>query len=208
MPPPAPGRLFVRRFAAAHEETSMHTKNQVLGWLEMHPQSIRGAAEDVVRECEDAVRRHAGAEAWRSARDYMSGRRDLWEKRRGYPITSSRFVARELCSVFAHELKSLHPTIPDGSEEDLAGSDVMSRLDAKAWREMRSWVHDLALDEERRVWKEVIRFTRSRAASLPEQRVGLESDWDDPNGTYGHAAAVIAAQLMAQYEEMARAVEH
>jgi hypothetical protein len=186
----------------------MHTRDEVLGWLKSHPQTVHGDAAAVVSRCEYEVKRHAQADAWRCAREYMSHRRELWEKRGGYPISRSSFVAKELCQLFAHELAALHPRVDDGSERSLAGEGVVGLLEPSAWEEVRDWVHDLALEEEEKTWKQVVKFTRRSARGLPEQREGMEADWDTPDGTYGHAAAVIAAQLMDEYERMAWAAEH
>jgi hypothetical protein len=68
-------------------------------------------------------------------------------------------------------------------------------------------VRELALREEKKTWKQIVRFTRKRARYLPEQREGIESDFDTRDGSYGHAAAVIAGQLMEQYASLARAAE-
>ena len=186
----------------------MHTKHEVLDWLRSHPNAVHGDPLDVVTRCEIEVRRHAAADAWRSAAHYLEGRRDLWERRGGNPITSSAFVARELCRLFAHELHALHPRVTEGNESEFAGEKIIAQLDPAAWQEIREWVRDLALQEEQKTWDEVVKFTRGRAQSLPEQRETSEPDCDTPDGTYGHAAAVIAGQLMDQYEEMAELAEH
>ncbi len=182
----------------------MHTRNEVLDWLTSHPGSVDGDPLDIVQNCESEVKRRAAAEAWRSARDYMDSRRQLWEKRCGYPISRSEFVAREMCRLFAKELHRLHPHVPNGTEIEFAGEAIRDSLDALAWDEMRPWIHELAQAEEEATWKEIVRFTRRRARALPEQRSDVEADWDSTDGSYGHAAAVICEQLMAQFEERAQ----
>lgn len=138
----------------------MDTRSDVLDWLRAHPRDIHGDASDIIESCEREVRRHAAADAWLSARDYADSQRDLWEHRFGYPISSSSFVAREMCALYARALRKHKPEVAEGTERHLAGDDVVAALEPIAWDEMRPWIRALAQREEDVVWKQVIRFTR------------------------------------------------
>jgi hypothetical protein len=199
--------VFQVTIRGADQEKRMDTRSDVLDWLRAHPRDIHGDASDIIESCEREVRRHAAADAWLSARDYADSQRDLWEHRFGYPISSSSFVAREMCALYARALRKHKPEVAEGTERHLAGDDVVAAVEPIAWDEMRPWIRALAQREEDVVWKQVIRFTRRCAHTLPEQRAGMESDWDTFDGTYAHAAAVVSAQLMHEYEAMARAAE-
>ncbi len=185
----------------------MNTRKEVLAWLSAHPSSVHGDPLDIVRTCEREVRRRAAADAWRSAREYMRNRKRVWEKRSGHSTGSGDRMASELCGLFADELRRTRPRVIMGSEVAFAGEAIRDALDAPAWNEMRPWIHDLAQAEEEATWKEIVRFTRRRARSLPWSDVQVDPGQHSPELDGGRATATIADQLMAQFEERARTSE-
>jgi hypothetical protein len=69
---------------------------------------------------------------------------------------------------------------------------------------LRSWVGEVAGEEEHRVWNEVVRFTHARARSLiREGTVSTASGWELTH-SYAETAARLAAILAHDYEEHAR----
>jgi hypothetical protein len=179
-----------------------HTKDEVMEWLETHPQTIHGDPLDIMQRCERSVRHHAAAIAWRDARDFVRSRRRLWEQRWGFEVESDDFVAREICGLLAHELRGQQPSLPDGAEDDLADADVLADLDRVAWVHMRPWVRELAIDEERATWKHVVRFTRKRGRALV--REGRMPAANEPSErSYSGRATSVADILMTDYDAMA-----
>ncbi len=67
----------------------------------------------------------------------------------------------------------------------------MDSLEPDGWAFLRRWVRELALDEERRIWPEIVEFTNKRGRSLKrERKLSQDSDWDAE-----HRYTVLAAHV-------------
>jgi hypothetical protein len=177
-------------------------RQDVLRWLEEHPESVRGDPAEIVGRCERAVRRHAREDAWLAARDYVEDRAHEWEEQWS-PPASEDFVAREVCPQLAYELRRHEPHVEEADGEHLAGGPVVSSLSPAAWRVVREWVLALAEREEHAAWEGIVRFTGKRAADLIRERhLTRETDWDRDH-RYKVIAAHVAEMLAHDYSMQA-----
>jgi hypothetical protein len=172
---------------------------EVARWLEEHPDAVHVDVERLLDRCEDAVRRRAAEAAWLRAKEVAEERLHDWERSYGLPA-SEAFVAREICHQLAQELRGLEPRVEDGSEERLAGRDAFAALEPDAREELRRWVHDLAAQEEHRVWLEILRFTDREGGVLErEGRMSKDLSWD-PEHSYARTAEKVMHILVDEFE--------
>jgi hypothetical protein len=83
--------------------------------------------------------------------------------------------------------------------------DVLSVLDPEARTIIFEYVHDLALGEERRVWKEIVRFTRKRGRTLVrEEHLSSDLSFDGTN-VYSETAVRVMGILARDFQRHARA---
>ena len=173
-------------------------RESVLQWLERHPDTVHVNARELVSRCERAVRRHASEDAWLAAKQYVSQR---WQGERealgGH--ASEAYVAREVCSQLADELKHHEPTVHPGDEEHLAGGPVKSAVEPVGWEVLVRWIMDLAREQEHQTWQEIVRYTQLRARDLIREH-HLSDDCDfDHTRCYGEIAPEIAEILERDY---------
>jgi hypothetical protein len=180
------------------------TRDEILAWLREHQASVQGDPEEALDRAEREVRRRAEREAWLHAKRIAEEKIEFWNRRsRGIPSPED-WVAEEFCRELARELKHMEPK-PDQDEAHWVDPEALSPFDREAREQLRSWVRDLAGEEEHRVWREVRRFTNARAKSLiREGEVSTEDRWEYTH-SYAETAARLAAILSRDYEEHARA---
>ena len=165
-------------------------RSEVLHWFEEHPAAAHSDPEEIVLRCERAVRRHAAEDAWLAAKRYVEKRGHEWEKQWS-PPASEAFVTPEVCHNLAWELRTHPPAVEEADSEHLAGGPVMDSLEPDGWAFLRRWVRELALDEERRIWPEIVEFTNNRGRSLKrERKLSHDPDWDAE-----HRYTVLAAHV-------------
>ena len=83
--------------------------------------------------------------------------------------------------------------------------DVLSVLDPEARSILFEYVHDLALGEEQRAWKEIVRFTRKRGRTLAREE-HLSSDLSlDGIHAYSETAVRVMGILARDFQHHARA---
>ena len=174
-------------------------RNEILHWLEDHPGAVHCSAGEIVDRCERAVRRHAAEDAWLAAKSWAEKRRREWASHGWGNHASEAFVAREVCHQLAWELRHHEPSVATGSEEHLAGGPVKEALEPEGWAVLSGWVLDLARQQERSTWQEIVRFTDRRARSLVRERhLSDETSLEDARH-YPEIAADVAGLLARDY---------
>ncbi len=171
---------------------------EILDWLHGHPGSVHGEAEEILARCERPVRRHAAEDAWLAAKRVALERGAEWRVPYG-SHASEAYVARELCHALAHELRRREPHMQHGDEDDLAGGVVIRSLEAEAWEVVRTWILELAEEERRRTWDEIVRFTDAHGRDLARER-NLCSDarWDTTR-SYSTVAEELLGHIAREY---------
>jgi hypothetical protein len=184
------------------ERKQVIERTQVLAWAREHPAAIHGDPEQVLERCEQAVRRHAEEDAWHHAERIAQRQIAYWQRRLG-SHASEAFVANELCHRLAREMRHLAPQPDDGDLAHFTGAEVLEALEAEALPIVRQWVHDLASAEERRLWREIVRFTDRRGrALLREGRVARGGEWSE-TPYYSESAVKVLQILASDYSEHA-----
>jgi hypothetical protein len=177
-------------------------RQDVMSWLQTHPDAVHGNADELLERCEREVRRHAAEEAWLYAKAIALERIRYWAHSFGNPA-SEDFVAREVCHEMAGELEQLEPSVEEGSEDRLADRQALEAFEPEGRETLRCWIRDLAREEEHRVWLEIVRFTHRRGGALVrEGRVGRDLTWDREH-SYAKAAEKVTRILAQDYEEHA-----
>jgi hypothetical protein len=179
-------------------------RNEVLDWLTRHTEHIHDTPEQLLSRCETEVRQHAQEDAWLHARDIAEQHSHYWRHFWG-AHASEAYVAREACRGLAEEFKHNEPTPVEGHESDFVDDDVLSVLDPEARSIIFEYVHDLALGEEQRAWKEIVRFTRKRGRMLVrEEHLSSDLSFDGTN-VYSETAVRIMGILARDFQRHARA---
>jgi len=180
-------------------------RSEVLDWLIQHTEQIHDNPEQVLSRCEKEVRKHAQEGAWLHARDIAEEHnqhpRHFWGAH-----ASEAYVAREVCSVLADELRNSEPIPVEGHESEFVDEDVLGVLDPEARTIMLDYVHDLARGEEHQAWKEIMRFTRKRGRTLARDE-HLSSDLSfDGTHVYSETAVRIMGILARDFQHRSRPV--
>ncbi|MBW2577371.1 MAG: hypothetical protein JRE38_04800 [Deltaproteobacteria bacterium] len=179
-------------------------RSEVLDWLTRHTEHIHDLPEQLLARCETEVRQHAQEDAWLHARDIAEQHSHYWRHFWG-AHASEAYVAREACRGLAEEFKHNEPAPVEGHESDFVDNDVLSVLDPEARTIIFEYVHDLALGEERRVWKEIVRFTRKRGRTLArEEHLSSDLSFDGTN-VYSETAVRVMGILARDFQRHARA---
>ena len=179
-------------------------RSEVLDWLIQHTEHIHDIPERLLSRCETEVKQHAQEDAWLHARDIAEEHNQHWPHHWG-AYASEAYVAREACRGLAEEFKHNEPAPVEGHESDFVDDDVLSVLDPEARTIIFEYVHDLALGEERRVWKEIVRFTRKRGRTLArEENLSSELSFDGTN-VYSETAVRVMGFLASDFQRHARA---
>lgn len=177
--------------------------NEILDWLRSHRDSVRGDPEQLLGSAEHDARRHGAEQAWLHAKQIAEAELARWRDRSLGSHAAENTVALEFCHDLARELRQLEPHL-EGDEETLVDPATLGAFDRESRALLRSWIREIAGDEEHRVWREVVRFTNARAKSLiREGAISTASGWEDTH-SYTETAARLAAILAHDYEERAR----
>ena len=173
-------------------------RRDIEAWFRKNPPATRVDVGELLDCCERAVRRHAREDAWLAAKSYAEDRARQWHG--GWsPPASEAFVTREVCHELAWELAHHEPKVEAGAEEHLAGGPVREAMPDDAWETIRSWVLELAADEEHRAWREIVRYTGRRARHIiREQGFTRETGWDESH-RYSEIASHVAQILAREY---------
>lgn len=170
----------------------------VLQWIDAHPGSVHGDAQEFVSRCERTVRRHAREDAWVAAKRHIARRRQEWESNPG-SHASEVYVARQLCGQLAHDLRRHRPAPRAGDEDHLAGAPLKAAVEREGWVFLSGWILDLAREQANRDWLEIVHYTEHRAADLIREQA-LSDDCSLENSKcYGEIAEQIAEHLMHDY---------
>jgi hypothetical protein len=177
-------------------------REEVLQWLEKHPDAFEGDVGEFVARCERAVREHAREEAWLAARNYVEERRHEQERSSG-ARASEAYVAREVCHQLAYELRH-HEPIPRTEDVDrLAGGSTRRALSGEAWQVLIPWIVEVARKQEHETWTEIVAYTDKRARELISEH-HLSNDCDfDHSVCFGTIAARIERLLESDFVDHA-----
>jgi len=176
---------------------------EVLEWLTSHPQEVHDSAEDILSRCEKSVHDHVTEETWQRARDVARQRERYWRDDGGGAHASEAFVAREVCSELASELRRLEqiPEVRDVGAYVEPSS--LTPLGAAGRSLLLRYVIELARREEHETWLEVMDFTRRRGLDLAHQRTfSTRLDFERTHG-YAETAARVMHILADDYERHA-----
>lgn len=180
-------------------------RDEVLDWLTSHPQEVHEAPEDIVCRCEESVHEHATEEAWRKAREVARERERYWRDDGGGAHASEAFVAREVCSELASELRRLEPVPGVRDAGAYVRDSALRPLGAAGRSLMLRYALDLAREEEHTVWLQVMDFTRKRGLDLARQPgFSHQLDFEKTHG-YAETAARVMHILAEDFERQAQA---
>jgi hypothetical protein len=179
-------------------------RTEILDWLRAHRESVRLDPDVALDRAEREARRQAAQDAWLHAKAIAEREIARWNARSRGIHSREDWAAREFCHELARELKHLEPR-PDADAAHWLAPETFDALERDARDALRDWVREVAGEEEHRVWREVVRFTDARARSLVrEGRVSTEERWEYTH-SYAETAARLAAILVEDYAERARA---
>jgi len=178
-------------------------RDEILDWMRSHRDTVRGDPEQLLWRAEDETRHRAAAHAWRCAKAIVEREAEVWKQRSPGSHAAEDAVASEFCHDLARELRHLEPH-PDVDEAALLEPEALAAFTFEARAMLRSWIGEVAGQEEHRVWNEVVRFTHARARSLIEEgAVSTASGWELTH-FYTETAVRVAGILARDYEEHAR----
>jgi hypothetical protein len=169
-------------------------RNTVLQWFEQHPDAVHGDMSEIVSRCERAVRRHAREDAWLAAKAYITHRRHEWERGIG-AHASEAYAAREVCHELAYGLRHHEPRIERNDSDHLAGGPVKNAVDATGWEFLTRWILQVAREEERATWKEIVGYVDHHAPDLIRAHHLSDDCSHDHTACFGPIAARIAKLL-------------
>jgi hypothetical protein len=178
-------------------------RSEVLDWLVQHNEQVHDTPDHLLSRCDQEVRQHAQQDAWLHARDIAQEHNQHWRHFWG-AHASEAYIAREACRNLAEEFK--HSELPpvDGHESDFVEDDVLRSLDPDARAVVLHYVHDLALGEERRAWKEIVRFTRKRGRTLArDEHLSSDLSFESTN-VYSETAVRVMGMLARDFQQHAR----
>jgi hypothetical protein len=177
-------------------------RQHVQQWFEQHPQLTHGDVQDLIARCEPTVRRHAREDAWIAAKSYVAERELAWKDGIG-AHASEAYVARDVCSQLAFELKHHEPTMHEGDEDHLAGGTVKAAFEPAGWDFLVHWIMDVARDAEHEAWLEIVGFTERRARTLiSEHHLSADTRFDHTK-CYGEIVPRIMEMLTRDYSQHA-----
>ena len=178
-------------------------RKEVLEWLTSHPQEVPESPEAILSRCEESVHDHVTEETWLKACQVARERERYWLDDGGGAHASEAFVAREVCSELAGELRRLEP-VPEMTE--LGGwfdAATLASLGAAGRSLLLRYVLELARREEHEAWLEVMDFTRRRGLDLAHQReFSKQLDFERTHG-YAETAARVMHILARDFERHA-----
>lgn len=178
-------------------------RDEILDWMRSHHESVRGDPEQLLSRAENETRHHAAVHAWLHAKEIAEHEAESWRNRSPGSHAAEDTVASELCHDLARELRHLEPH-PDPDEAAFLDSETLAAFAPEARMMLRSWIGEVAGEEEHRVWKEVVRFTRARAKSLiHEGALSTVGGWELTH-FYTETAVRVVEILVRDYEEHAR----
>jgi hypothetical protein len=179
-------------------------RQDVVQWLERHPESVHTDPHRLLDRCERALRSQVTEGAWRHAIEIAERHLHHWEGSFGLPAGDD-FVAREVCHELARDLRhhEPQPTV----EVERVSDAALDALDPPAASRLREWLDELARQDEHRTWLEVVHFTDHLASRLAREG-GLSSatTWDFRH-SYPRTAERIVRLLIREYETHARGAE-
>ncbi|MBW2494272.1 MAG: hypothetical protein JRE43_05940 [Deltaproteobacteria bacterium] len=179
-------------------------RSEVLDWLTQHTEYVHDIPEQLLSRCEREVKQHAQEDAWLHARDIAQQHSHDWRHFWG-AHASEAYIAREACRDLAEEFKHNVPAPLEGHESDFVDDDVLSALDPEARSVLFEYVHDLALGEERRAWKQITRFTRKRGRKLArEEHLSSNLSFEGTN-VYSETAIRVMEILARDFQRRAHA---
>jgi len=179
-------------------------RHELLDWLRNHRDSVHGDPAAALERAEREARRRAARDAWLHARAIAERQIAFWNARSKGMHSREDWAAGEVCHELARALRRLEPR-PDAATAHWLEPQTLAAFEPDARDALRDWVCGVAGDEEHRVWREVVRFTDDRARALVrEGRLSTEEGWD-ATPSYADTAARLAAILVSDYEERARA---
>ncbi len=178
-------------------------REHVLEWLHHHPRSVHGDVALIVARAEREARRHAREDAWAEARDYVSLRRQEWQRGWGFHA-SDAYVALEVCPRLARALRSHERHVQQGDEKHLVGDELLRLLEPEALQALSEWALEVGEQEHHRIWEEIVRYTRKRGRQLVRDgQMQRDLDWDHCEN-FAAKAAQVADILIREFDARAR----
>jgi hypothetical protein len=93
----------------------------------------------------------------------------------------------------------MQPVVAAGTEDRSLDAETRNALELDAMEKVRSWLHDLAVKEEREEWLRIIKFTEKRGATIAEEEhLGSDPRWEN-TWEYGEAAALVTEILLRDF---------
>lgn len=179
-------------------------RQDVVRWLESHPESVHANPRSLVDRCERELRGRVAEGAWRHAKEIAERHLHHWQGSFGLPA-SDDFVAREVCHELARDLRHHEPQ--PTAEVRSVTEEMHGALDPPALEMLREWLGELARQEEHRTWLEVVHFTDHLASRMArEGGLSAEAHWDFRH-SYPRTAERIMRLMILEYETHARGAE-
>ena len=115
-------------------------RQDVVRWLESHPESVHANPRSLVDRCERELRGRVAEGAWRHAKEIAERHLHHWQGSFGLPA-SDDFVAREVCHELARDLRHHEPQ--PTAEVRTVTEAVHGALDPPALEMLREWLGEL-----------------------------------------------------------------
>lgn len=180
---------------------------QFESWLASHPDSVVVDPRQLLDRCEVEVGEHAHELAWRHAGGVAVECLHRFERAFGLPA-SETFVAKEVCSEVARELRQHGPHVDRVTEEEWLSRAVLGALGREARSPLRSWLVELAEQEEQAAWQEIVRFTKRAARDLiAEARLSDRLEWD-LDRSYPRVARRVIEMLIREFDQRGHRASH
>ena len=96
------------------------TRQDVLDWLNQHPEATDTDPEEALEEVELEVKRHAEELAWLAAKQMAEDKRRYWSHRTHAMHCPEHWAVKEFCYELAREMKHQEPKPAAGSEAEFA----------------------------------------------------------------------------------------
>jgi hypothetical protein len=177
-------------------------REEILDWMRAHREAVRGDPEQILQRAESDARHHAAAHAWLHAKRMAEREAEGWRESSLGSHAAEDTVALELCHDLAREMRH-HEPHPDADPTALLEPETLAALGPDARAQLRSWIGEVAGQEEHRVWDEVVHFTHDRALSLiREGAMTKVSGWEDTH-FYTETAVRLSTLLAHEFEERA-----
>ena len=170
-------------------------KEDLLSWLQHHPDTVEGAPDEMLGVVEAEVLHHARALAWDHAISIVRARANFWRHRSGETHCSEGWAAREFCREFSSGLRLFEPIPQEHGSLEFVGKPRLAVFAPDAQGQLLPWVQSLAEEAEHDAWRDVVHFTRNRVEVWIREGEIVEEKEHEFEHSYAEAA-VHACELL------------